>query len=148
MMVTEATFTITPSVEALAARPYAAVLTREDEDYVFRIPELPGLVTGGATLEEAYAMLKDAKRAWIATALELGWPIPEPRGEGASRKSGRFSVRVAPAIHTALTEEAERQGVSLNDLVSSVLAIVAARGFDQAVRNGAPQPVHVRSAAS
>lgn len=83
------TFTITPDVEALAARPYAAVLTREDGDYVFRVPELPGLMTGGATLEEAYALLEDAKRAWIATALELGRPIPEPRGEDAARKSGR-----------------------------------------------------------
>ncbi|MGI8688168.1 MAG: type II toxin-antitoxin system HicB family antitoxin [Thermomicrobiales bacterium] len=134
-MVTDATFTITPDVEALAVRPYTAILTREDEEYVFRVPELPGLVTGGATLEEAYALLEDAKRAWIATALELGRPIPEPRGEDVSRKSGRFSVRVAPAIHAALAEEAERQGVSLNDLVSAALAIVAARGFDQAVRN-------------
>jgi len=102
---------------------------------VFRVPELPGLVTGGATLEEAYALLEDAKRAWIATALEVGRPIPEPHDEGVPRKSSRFSVRVAPAIHTALVEEAERQGVSLNDLVSGALAIVAARGFDQAVRN-------------
>jgi len=134
-MITDATFTITPDVEARAARPYAAILTREGEEYVFRVPELPGLVTGGATLEEAYALLEDAKRAWIATALELGRPIPEPRGEDAVRKSGRFSVRVAPAIHTALVEEAARQGVSLNDLVSGALAIVAARGFDQIVRN-------------
>ncbi|MCA1668749.1 MAG: type II toxin-antitoxin system HicB family antitoxin [Thermomicrobia bacterium] len=62
-MVTDATFTITPDVVALAARPYAAILTREDGDYAFRVPELPGLVTGGATLEEAYALLEDAKRA-------------------------------------------------------------------------------------
>lgn len=134
-MVTDATFTITPDVVALAARPYAAILTREDDEYVFRVPELPGLVTGGATLEEAYALLEDAKRAWIATALEVGRPIPEPHDEDVPRKSGRFSVRVAPAIHTALVEEAERQGVSLNDLVSGALAIVAARGFDQVVRN-------------
>ena len=134
-MVTDATFTITPEVAALAARPYAAILTREDGDYVFRVPELPGLITGGRTLEEAYALLEDAKRAWIATALELGRSIPEPRDEDVPRKSGRFSVRVAPAIHTALAAEAERQGVSLNDLVSGTLAIVAARGFDQVIRN-------------
>ena len=134
-MIKDATFTITPEVEALASRPYAAVLTREDGDYVFRVPELPGLVTGGATLDEAYMMLEDAKRAWIATALELGRPIPAPRGAAAPRKSGKFIVRVAPAIHTALAEEAERQGVSLNDLVSGALAIVATRGFDEVVRD-------------
>lgn len=71
---------ITPEVERLAARPYHVVVTREDGDFVGRIPELPGLVTGGATLEEMYAMVEDAKRGWIATALHYGDPIPEPQG--------------------------------------------------------------------
>lgn len=133
-MTEDRTFSITSEVEALAARPYAAILTREDGDYVFRVPELPGLVAGGTTLDEAYAMFEDAKRAWIATALAAGMSIPEPRGADVPRKSGKFVVRVAPAIHSALAREAEQQGVSLNDLVSSALAIVAARGFDQVIQ--------------
>lgn len=128
------TYTITPEVEALAARPYAAILTQEDGDYVFRVPELPGLVTGGATLDEAYAMLEDAKRAWIATALAAGGSIPAPRHVDTPQKSGKFIVRVAPAIHTALAREAERQGISLNDLVSGALALVATRGLDRVIR--------------
>ncbi len=70
---------LTPEVERLASRPYHVVVTREDGDYVGRIPELPGLVTGGATLEELYAMVEDAKRGWIAAALHYGRPIPEPQ---------------------------------------------------------------------
>jgi antitoxin HicB len=70
---------ITPEVERLAARPYRVEVTREDGDYVGRIPELPGLVTGGATLEEMYAMIEDAKRGWIATAIHFGDPVPEPQ---------------------------------------------------------------------
>ncbi len=70
---------ITPEVERLASRPYQVVVTHEDGDYVGRIPELPGLVTGGETLEEMYAMVEDAKRGWIATALHYGDPVPEPR---------------------------------------------------------------------
>ena len=71
---------ITPEVARLASRPYLVVVTREDGDYVGRILELPGLVTGGATLEEMYAMVEDAKRGWIATALHYGDPVPEPQG--------------------------------------------------------------------
>jgi antitoxin HicB len=71
---------ITPEVERLARRPYRVEITHEDGDYVGRIPELPGLVTGGATLEEMYAMVEDAKRMWIASALHHGDPVPEPQG--------------------------------------------------------------------
>ena len=71
---------ITPEVERLAGRPYHIVWDRDPDsgDYVARIPELPGLVTGGKTLDEMYRMVEDAKRGWIATALHYGDPVPEP----------------------------------------------------------------------
>lgn len=72
---------ITPEVERLASRPYQVVIEHDPEsgDYVARIPELPGLVTGGAMLEEAYTMAEDAKRGWIASALFHGDPVPDPQ---------------------------------------------------------------------
>ena len=73
------TLDITPEVERLASRPYHVEVTIEDGDYVGRIPEFPGLVTGGATMEEMYAMIEDAKRGWIASALYHGDPVPEPK---------------------------------------------------------------------
>lgn len=76
---------VTPEVERLAARPYRIDITYDVEsgDYVARIPELQGLVTGGKTPEEARAMAEDAKLGWIATALLFGDPIPEPQGVAA-----------------------------------------------------------------
>jgi antitoxin HicB len=68
----------TAEVERLASRPYHVVVTHEDGDYVARIPELPGLVTGAETEAGMYEMVEDAKRAWIATALHYGDPVPEP----------------------------------------------------------------------
>jgi predicted RNase H-like HicB family nuclease len=41
-------------------------------------------MTNGETQADALAMIEDAKRAWLTTALELGLPIPEPEVE--SRK--------------------------------------------------------------
>jgi predicted RNase H-like HicB family nuclease len=42
------------------------------------IPELPGCVAGGDTIEEALSMLADAKQGWFASALKHGDPVPEP----------------------------------------------------------------------
>lgn len=125
---------ITPEVEALANRSYSIVIEHDPEDgWIGRIPELPGHIAVGDTVEEMLALAEDAKRAWIATALSLGRPVPRPV-EDAPMKSGKFLVRVPPPVHTALVREADRQGVSLNELVSDTLALVVAKGFDGVVR--------------
>lgn len=76
---------VTPEVQRLAARPYQINIAYDPEsgDYVARIPELQGLVTGGKTPDEARAMAEDAKLGWIAAALFFGDPIPEPQGVAA-----------------------------------------------------------------
>jgi len=128
---------ITPEVEALAARPYRLVIWRDEDDDIWcgEISELPGHIAAADTLEEMLALAEDAKRAWIATALALGRPVPPPRAvDNTTMKSGKFVVRVPPPVHTALVREANRYGVSLNELVSDTLALVVAKGFDGVVR--------------
>ncbi|MGI8857285.1 MAG: toxin-antitoxin system HicB family antitoxin [Thermomicrobiales bacterium] len=128
---------ITPEVETLAARPYRLVIWRDEDDGAWcgEIPELPGHIAAADTIEEMLALAEDAKRAWIATALSLGRPVPPPSAiEDTPMKSGKFLVRVPPPVHTALVREADRQGVSLNELVSDTLALVVAKGFDGVVR--------------
>lgn len=94
----------------------------------------------GDTLEEMYALSEDAKRAWMETAITLGRPIPEPCPiESAQEKSGKFVVRIPAPIHSAIAREAERQQISLNELVSTTLTLVAGNGLSgllQAIEDG------------
>jgi predicted RNase H-like HicB family nuclease len=56
---------------------YTVILTPDDAGgYVVTCPALPGLVTGGDTLEEARAMAADAIRGYIESLQEDGEPIP------------------------------------------------------------------------
>lgn len=94
--------------------PYRIVLEPDPTGgYVVSVPELPGCISQGETVQEAMAMIEDAKAAWISTALEDGYPVPEP-DEGYS---GKLVLRMPKSLHRALTEQARREGVSLNQLI-------------------------------
>lgn len=94
----------------------------EDEGggYFACIPLLPGCMTDGETVEEAYENLQDAKREWLGDMLDRGLPIAEPNMKVSF--SGRFVVRVPKTLHRLLAEESEREGISLNQFVNNSLA--------------------------
>lgn len=52
-----------------------------DQSFIAEVPELPGCAADGATYQEAVANAEIVIREWIATAQELGRPVPEPRGK-------------------------------------------------------------------
>ena len=54
--------------------------SEEDQSFVVEVPELPGCMADGQTYEEAVANTRKIIGEWIETAIELGRPIPEPKG--------------------------------------------------------------------
>lgn len=52
----------------------------EDDTFIAEVPELPGCAADGPTPHEALASVELVAQEWIATARELGRPIPEARG--------------------------------------------------------------------
>lgn len=54
--------------------------SEEDGAFIAEVPELPGCAADGATYQEALANVEVIIQEWIATAKELGRPVPEPRG--------------------------------------------------------------------
>ena len=85
-----------------------------------RVKELPGCMNQGDSPEEALEAILDTMQGWLEIALEKGNPIPEPRHE--EDYSGKFVVRVPKSLHRKLVEEAEREGVSLNQYINVTLA--------------------------
>jgi predicted RNase H-like HicB family nuclease len=61
---------------------YEVIIYWSDEDRAFiaEVPELPGCAADGATYQEAVANVEVIIQEWLATAQELGRPIPQARG--------------------------------------------------------------------
>jgi antitoxin HicB len=51
----------------------------ENGGFTASIPDLPGCVTQGETIEETWDNIQDARAAWIETAYRSGDKIPDPK---------------------------------------------------------------------
>ena len=80
------------------------------------VPALPGCMGDGETREEALADAESAIAEWIDAAVQLGRAVPAPASLGQWRQ------RVPRSLHEKLKIRAAQEGVSLNALVTSVLA--------------------------
>lgn len=96
--------------------PYTVMIQPiEDESgkyFYARIAELDGCQSTGDTFDEAYQNLHEAMEGYIAAKLDNGFSVSKPMT--ADDYSGRFVVRLPKSLHRALTMEAAREGVSLN----------------------------------
>jgi predicted RNase H-like HicB family nuclease len=92
----------------------------EDEMYVATCPELEGLSALAESEEAAVRELKTAMALVIEDMLAQGEPLPAPYTHASH--SGQFRVRIPRTLHGRLVQLASREGVSLNSLVTTLLA--------------------------
>lgn len=70
---------------------FTIIIERQPEgEYLVSVPALPGCYTEGRTLEEAREMATDAIRAYCASLLKHGEPIPIESAE--EQFIGRLNV--------------------------------------------------------
>jgi antitoxin HicB len=94
--------------------------------WLAEVDELPNCSGRGMTPEEA------VRRAWAA-ANSL------PHEAERSRHSGKLLVRMPATLHDELARTAEEEGVSLNQLITGILAgAVEWRSSDPTTENPAP----------
>lgn len=98
--------------------------TISEEDgggYTITYKDLPGCISDGETIEELLLNGEDAKRAWIQTAYEKSMEIPEPNSI-SDKFSGRITLRTPKSLHRDLVEQAEKEGISLNQYIVYLLS--------------------------
>jgi antitoxin HicB len=104
------------------ALPYTIILRPdEDGDLVAQIKELPGCLAHGQDANEALETLKEFQHAWIERRIESGQSVPEPEDE-EDLPSGKWVQRVPRSLHQKLSQRAKCEGVSLNQLATSMLS--------------------------
>jgi predicted RNase H-like HicB family nuclease len=92
----------------------------EDEGYIAIVPELRGLSAFGESREDALKELEIAKKLYLEVFQEDGCDLPEP--QKTIEFSGQLRLRFPKSLHSELSREAEREGVSLNSHMIRLLA--------------------------
>jgi antitoxin HicB len=102
--------------------PYTKTLRAdEDGDVVAKIVELPGCSAHGVNEQEALQNLAEAQGLWLEDCIAAGDVVPEPERE-EPLPSGKWVQRVPRSLHRRLSQMAKDEGVSLNQLVTSMLS--------------------------
>lgn len=93
-------------------------LTREEgRGYLVEYPDIPGCMSDGETIEEAIANGREALRDCLDVFRESGRNIPKP-GIAAAQ----WRQRLPRTLYARLTQQAENEGVSINSLVTAIIA--------------------------
>jgi antitoxin HicB len=106
----------------LSQYPFEIRPLSEDDGggFLISFTDFSECISDGETIEEAIENGMDALQETIAALQSLNMPVPEP-GSGGSY-SGKFIQRVPRSIHARLVMRAKQEGVSMNSLVTSILA--------------------------
>jgi len=81
--------------------------------YHGKFVELEGCQSTADTIDELVQNLNEVKKDHIEIKLGYGDPIPEPR----ELPSGNIMLRMPRTLHRDLIDNAEREGVSLNQYI-------------------------------
>jgi predicted RNase H-like HicB family nuclease len=122
---------------------YPAIFYEGEGGYAVEVPDLPGCVSGGASLAEAILMGTDAAAGWVLTELEDGKPIPKassietihPDSSGFisilvldmdayTEKYGNKAVRKNLTIPAWLNTFAEARHINFSQILQDSLVVI------------------------
>jgi len=99
---------------------YRVTWSDEDNEYVGLCAEFSSLSWLAATPEAALKGIRKTVAEVVEDLKKNREPVPEPIA--TKRYSGKFMVRVPPAIHRNLAIQAAETGISLNRIASAKLS--------------------------
>lgn len=89
----------------------------EGGGYLVEYPDIPGCMSDGDSIEQALANGREALRDCIDVFRESGRTIPKPGIVAA-----QWRQRLPRTLYSKLTKQAENEGVSINSLVTAIIA--------------------------
>jgi antitoxin HicB len=89
----------------------------EGGGFLVEYPDIPGCMSDGENVEEAIANGREALRDCIEVFRESGRKLPKPSVEAA-----QWRQRLPRTLYLKLTQQAESEGVSINSLVTAIIA--------------------------
>jgi antitoxin HicB len=89
----------------------------EGGGYLVEYPDIPGCMSDGETIDEAITNGREALRDCTDVFRESGRKIPKAIIEAA-----QWRQRLPRTLYSKLTKQAEKEGVSINSLVTAIIA--------------------------
>jgi antitoxin HicB len=89
----------------------------EGGGFLVEYRDIPGCMSDGETIHEAIANAREALRDCMEVFRESGRTIPKPSIEAA-----QWRQRLPRTLYSKLTKQAENEGVSINSLVTAIIA--------------------------
>ena len=89
----------------------------EGGGYLVEYPDIPGCMSDGETVKEAISNGREALRDCLEVFKESGRKLPKPSIEAA-----QWRQRLPRTLYSKLTRQAETEGVSINSLVTAIIA--------------------------
>ena len=63
---------------AMTTRKFAVIFEQAEGNWAAYVPDLPGCMTTGKTVEETEQNIREAIQGHVRTLREFGEPVPEP----------------------------------------------------------------------
>lgn len=120
---------------------YPAIFVPYMGSFTVEFPDLPGCVTQGDSLEEAFEMAEDVACGWILTSIEDGEEIPSPSYVGKmdvaegfinyitldideyAKRHSTKAVKKTLTIPEWLNQLAEQQGINFSRELQNALKV-------------------------
>ena len=100
--------------------PYTKTLKRTDlGTYYAKVAEIPDCAAEGRTPEEALKLLDSCLEYYFIEAIKSKQDVPTPTE--LEKYSGKFNVRLTPAMHYSLAKKAMQENISLNQVTVNAI---------------------------
>ena len=104
---------------------YTAVFTLDGEKVYARVPDLPGCVTTGASLQDAIEQITDAASGWLVVAEDRGLPIASPSRQDAVPHEAGDTLSLISVDTLAYRAQTDTRAVRKNVSLPAWLASLA-----------------------